>query len=50
MNSMKLHDALRKISGQYGTQVLQEKRLMAMLADFRASDDFPAVKRVMESS
>jgi len=46
---MKLHDALRKISGQYGTAVLQEKRLMAMLADFRAFDDFPAVKRVMKS-
>ena len=46
---MKLHDALRKIFKLFGISVLQEKRLVFLLADYKAFDDFPAMKQVMES-
>ena len=44
---MKLHDALRKTIRHYGTSVIEDKRLMSFLADYRAFDDFPAMKDVM---
>ena len=45
---MKLHEALRKILKQFGTFVMQDgKRLMSMLADFHAFEDYPAMKQVM---
>ena len=45
---MKLHEALRKILKQFGTSVMQDgKRLMSMLADFHAFEDYPAMKQVM---
>ena len=40
---MKLEEALRKIIRQFGVSVLQEKRLMFILSDFRAFNDHPAV-------
>ncbi len=39
---MKLEEALRKIIRQFGVSVLQEKRLMFILSDFRAFNDHPA--------
>ena len=44
---MKLHDALRKTIRHFGVSVIENRRLMSFLADYRAFDDFPAVKDVM---
>ena len=46
---MKLHEALRKIFKLFGIAVLKEKRLVFLLADYKAFDDFPAMKQVMEA-
>lgn len=46
---MKLNEALRKIFKLFGIAVLKEKRLVFLLADYKAFDDFPAMKQVMES-
>jgi len=45
---MKPQDALKKIFWQFGVVVLQEKRLMAILADFKAFDEYPALKQVFK--
>ena len=45
-HGMKLHESLRKIVRQFGINVLQEKRLMSLLADYRSFDDYPAMKDV----
>lgn len=45
---MKLQDALKKIFWQFGVVVLQEKRLMAILADFKAFDEYPSLKQVFK--
>ena len=44
---VKLHDALWKIIREHGTSVLGEKRLVFLLMDFRAFDEYPAMRRVM---
>lgn len=46
---MKLQDALRKIIREFGMSVMKDKRLMSFLTDYRAFDDFPAVKTVMRA-
>ena len=46
---MKLQEALRKVIRQFGVRVIQEKRLMSFLADYRAFDDYPAVREVMKA-
>ena len=46
---MRLEEALRKVIRQFGVSVLQEKRLMFILSDFRAFNDHPAVKQVFQS-
>ena len=46
---MKLQEALRKVIRQFGGSVIQEKRLMSFLADYKAFDDYPAVKEVMRA-
>jgi len=46
---MKLHESLRKIIRQFGINVLQEKRLMSLLADYKSFDDYPAMKDVMKA-
>ena len=46
---MKLHDALRKIFRLFGINVLQEKRLVFLLADYKAFDDCPAMEKVIEA-
>ena len=48
-HGMKLHESLRKIIRQFGINVLQEKRLMSLLADYRSFDDYPAMKDVMRA-
>ena len=46
---MKLQEALRKVIRQFGVSVIQDRRLMSFLADYKAFDDFPAVKDVMKA-
>ena len=46
---MKLHESLRKIVRQFGINVLQEKRLMSLLADYKSFEDYPAMKDVMRA-
>ena len=46
---MKLYEALRKTIRHFGINVIEEKRLMSFLADYRAFDDYPAVKEVMRA-
>ena len=46
---MKLHEALRKVIRHFGVNVIEEKRLMSFLADYKAFDDYPAVKEVMRA-
>ena len=46
---MKLHEALQKIVSQFGTEVLQEERLVNQLADYKAFDDYPAMRLVMKA-
>ena len=46
---MKLQEALRRVIRQFGVSVIQEKRLMSFLADYKAFDDYPAVKDVMKA-
>ena len=46
---MKLHKALQQLCQQRGSRVLQEKRLISLLSDLKALDDFPAMKQVMET-
>ena len=48
-HGMKLHESLRKIIRQFGINVLQEKRLMSLLADYKSFDDYPAMKDVMRA-
>ena len=48
-HGMKLHESLRKIIRQFGINVLQEKRLMSLLADYKSFDDYPAMKDVMKA-
>ena len=45
---MKLHEALRKIIGQYGSAVMQNgTHLLSLLAGAHAFDDYPAMKQIM---
>ena len=46
---MKLQDALKKIIREFGMRVLREKRLVFLLSDYKAFDDYPAVKQIMKS-
>ena len=46
---MKFHEALRRAVRQFGINVLQEHRLMSVLADYKAFNDYPAVKEVMKA-
>ena len=46
---MKLHDAMKELLGQFGSTLLQEERLLPLLADYRAFDDYPAMKLVMKT-
>ena len=46
---MKLHEALWKAVRQSGISVLQEKRLLYILADCRAFDEYPAMRQVFRA-
>lgn len=46
---MKLQDALKKIIREFGMSVLREKRLVFLLSDYKAFDDYPSVKQIMKS-
>lgn len=46
---MKLHDAMRKTVREYGVRVISEKRLIFILADLKAFEEYPAVKQVLEA-
>lgn len=46
---MKLQDALTKIIREFGMSVLREKRLIFLLSDYKAFDDYPAVHQVMRA-
>lgn len=46
---MKLHKALQQLCQQYGSRVLQEKRLISLLTEQNAFDDCRAMKPVMEA-
>lgn len=46
---MKLHESLRKIIRQFGTNVLSGKRLLFILSDYRAFEEYPALKQVFEA-
>ena len=44
---MMLHEALRKAVREYGVRILEEKRLLFMLSDFGAFEEYPAAKEVL---
>ena len=46
---MRLHDALRKAVREYGVRVIAEKRLLYILSDFRAFEEYPAMRQVLAS-
>ena len=46
---MKLQDALKRIIMEFGISALKEKRLVFLLSDYKAFDDYPAVKPIMKS-
>ncbi|MEE3391835.1 MAG: tetratricopeptide repeat protein [Candidatus Cryptobacteroides sp.] len=46
---MKLQDALRKVIKLAGMGVIQDKRLLSFLSDYRAFEEFPAVRPVMSA-
>ena len=46
---MKLHEALRNIFRNFGLEVLEDGRFQGFLADYRAYDEFPAMRQVMRS-
>ena len=47
--SMKLHESVRKVIRQFGANVLSEKRLLFILSDFSAFDEYPAMRQVIEA-
>lgn len=46
---MKLHEAMKAILKKAGYKVLDDKRFLSFLADYRAYDDYPAMKQVMKA-
>ncbi len=46
---MKLQDALERSIKEFGMSALKEKRLVFLLSDYKAFDDYPAVKPIMKS-
>lgn len=46
---MKLHEALRVILKKSGSSVLDDRRFLSFLADYRVYEDYPAMKQVMKA-
>ena len=42
---MKLHEALRVILKKSGSSVLDDRRFLSFLADYRVYEDYPAMKQ-----
>lgn len=47
--NMKLNEALQKAVREFGVSILQEKRLTALLSDYRAFDDLREMREVMQA-
>lgn len=47
---MRLHEAMRKVIREFGAAILEEKRLLGALADYRAFDEFPAVRQILQAA
>ena len=47
--NMKLQDALKRIFREFGMNVLKEKRFVFLLSDYKAFDDYPAVKQIIKA-
>lgn len=48
-HDMKLHEALQQTIRQFGMNVLQEKRLVYILSDCKAFEDYPAMRQVLDA-
>ena len=46
---MRLHEAMRMVIRECGAAILEEKRLLSVLADYRAFEEFPAVRQILQS-
>jgi len=46
---MRLHEAMRKVIREFGAAILEEKRFLSVLADYRAFDEFPAVRQILQA-
>lgn len=47
---MRLHEAMRKVIREFGAAILEEKRLLSVLADYRAFEEFPAVRQILQAA
>ena len=47
---MRLHEAMRKVIREFGAAIREEKRLLGALADYRAFDEFPAVRQILQAA
>ena len=45
---VKLHDVMKQLLRQFGSAVLQDERLLSLLDDYHAFEDFPAMRQVMK--
>ena len=45
---VKLHDVMKQLLRQFGSAVLQDERLLSLLDDCHAFEDFPAMRQVMK--
>ena len=46
---MKLHEALRRAVREAGVSVLKDRKLLFLLSDYRAFDEYPAMRQVMKA-
>lgn len=46
---MRLHEAMRKVIREFGAAILEEKRFLSVLSDYRAFDEFPAVRQILQA-
>lgn len=46
---MKLQDALKRSIKEFGMSVFKEKHLVFLLSDYKAFDDYPAMKQIIKT-
>ena len=46
---MRLHEAMRKVIREFGAAILEEKRFLSVISDYRAFDEFPAVRQILQA-